>query len=109
MVIPLKGQFYKETEEVPQGIYQNYELYHDLNNRFYEQSQKFQFFKQEEYEEEVPVETYAYDDIIVDPPIDDDLPVPIGGFWSFLIFLSGLGLGIYFLSLIHIWRCRRRG
>ncbi|MBA5628262.1 hypothetical protein [Moheibacter lacus] len=90
------AQFYEETEEVPQGIYQNYELYHDLNNRFYEQSQEFEYFKSEPVQE-VPTENYA-DDGPQDPPNDDDPPVPIGKLWIVMVFLSGLGLGVFYQS-----------
>jgi len=87
------GQFYEKTEEVPDEIYQNYELYHDLNNRFYEQSQRFEYFKSDPVQQ-IPDEI-LYDDDIQDPPIDDDPQVPIGKIWILALAISGLGLGIY--------------
>src|SRR5690606_17853848 len=88
------GQFYEKTEEVPVEIYQNYELYHDLNNRFYEQSQSFEYFKSDPVQP-IPNEI-LYDDDIQDPPIDDDPPVPIGDFWVICIFISGIALGVFY-------------
>lgn len=88
------GQFYEETEEVPAEIYQNYELYHDLNNRFFEQSQRSEYFKADPVQQH-PIDNFEDDDI-QDPPIDDDPPVPIDDFWVMLMFISGIGLGVFY-------------